>query len=141
MASILDYPAKGKVIEVRNGMIVFAPSNTTYHLELAGPAWTGAMNRPVEIFIRATARKIWTVPSGGNFVAPIWGTPRTLQGRVRLIDGQNLVVQAGMPVVVSLPTANSGIDLNNGALGVNSLINAMLMPGVSYELAPTASAV
>jgi hypothetical protein len=139
MASIWDYPAKGKVIEIRGSLIVFQPANTTYHLHLAGPAYAGPLNTPVELLIRANARKLWTVPSGGNFIAPITGTPRTIQGRVRYIEGQTIVVQAGVPVAITLPANESGVDLNNGALGVASMINAMVMPGVSYELAPAAA--
>ncbi len=134
MPSIQDFPAKGTVIEVRGPLIVFQPTNTTYHLHLAGPAYTGPLKTPIELLIRATARKIWTVPSGGNFVAPITGTPRTIQGHVRLIEGQTILVHAGVPIAITLPTNDSGIDLSVGAIGIASLINAMVMPGVSYEL-------
>lgn len=139
MASLWDYPAKGKVIEVRGSLIVFQPTNTTYHLYLAGGSYTGPLKSPVEILIRATARKMWTVPSGGNFIAPIMGTPRTIQGRVKFIEGQTIVVQAGVPVAITLPANDSGIDLSTGAIGIASLVNAMVMPGVSYELAAAAA--
>ena len=140
MPTLSDFPAKGKVIEIRTGQIVFAPTNTTSHLVLAG-AYTGPLKTPVEILIRATARKLWTVPSGGNFIAPITGTPRTMQGHVRFCEGQTIIVHAGVPVAITLPTNNSGVDLNNGPLGIGTLINAMVMPGVSFELAPSATAV
>jgi hypothetical protein len=139
MASIWDFPAKGKVIEVRGTMIVFQPTNTTYQLYLAGGPYNGPVKTPVEILIRANARKVWTVPSGGNFIAPIIGTPRTIQGRVRLIADQTIVLQAGVPVVLALPASDSAIDLNTGSIGVGSLIDAMVMPGVSYELAAAAA--
>jgi hypothetical protein len=139
MAGIWDFPARGKVIEVRGPLIVFQPTNTTYHLHLAGASYSGPLKTPVEILIRATARKIWTVPSGGNFIAPITGTPRTIQGRVRFIEGQTIIVQAGTPVAITLPVNDSGIDLSTGALGVGSLINAMVMPGVSFEFAGAAT--
>jgi len=139
MASIWDFPAKGKVIEVRGSLIVFHPANTTYDLYLAGDAYSGPLNTPVEILIRAKGRKLWTVPSGGNFIAPITGTPRTIQGRVRFIQDQTIVVQAGVPVAITLPANDSGIDLSTGAIGIGSLVNAMVMPGVSYELAGAAS--
>ncbi len=143
MPSIQDFPARGKVIEVRGPLIVFQPTNTTYHLYLAGPAYAGPLKTPVELLIRATARKIWTVPSGGNFVAPIRGTPRTIQGHVRLIEEQTIVVHAGVPIVITLPTNDSGIDLSTGAIGIASLVNAMVMPGVFYEpiASPTSAAV
>lgn len=143
MPTLADFPARGKVIEVRNGpsgpQIIFAPTNTTYHFYLAG-TYAGPLKTPVEILIRATGRKLWTVPSGGNFIAPISGTPRTIQGRVRLIEGQTIVVQAGVPVAITLPANDSGVDLNNGALGVGSQVNVMVMPGVSFELAAASAA-
>jgi hypothetical protein len=139
MASIWDFPAKGKVIEIKGSLIVFQPANTTYHLYLAGGPYNGPLKTPVEILIRAYARKLWTVPSGGNFVAPIMGTPRTIQGRVRFVDGQTIIVQAGVPVAIALPANDSGVDLNCGALGVGSLVNVMVMPGVSFELAGAVS--
>jgi hypothetical protein len=140
MPSLSDFPAKGKVIEVRSGQIVFAPTNTTYHLVLAG-SYAGPLKTPVEILIRATARKLWTVPSGGNFIAPITGTPRTLQGHVRFCEGQIIVVHAGVPIAITLPANNSGVDLNDGPLAIGTLINAMVMPGVSFELASTVAQV
>lgn len=133
MPSTRDFPAKGKVIEAKGSLIVFQPSGTTYHLHLAGSAYAGPLNTPVEILIKATGRKLWTVPSGGNFIAPITGTPRTIQGRVKFAENQTIVVQAGTPVIIELPAAESGVDLNNGALGVGSLVNVMVMPGISYE--------
>jgi len=144
MPSLSDFPAKGKVIDIRNGpngpQIAFSPSGTTYTLLLSG-SYNGPMKSPVEILIRASGRKVWTVPSGGNFIAPINGTPRTIQGRVKFIQDQTIVVQAGVPVAITLPANDSGIDLSTGAIGIGSRVNAMVMPGVSFELAPaTASA-
>src|SRR6476469_7510792 len=121
MPSPADFPARGKVLDVRDTqdgrLVTFQPQGTNYemHLLADGPVDV-PLNKPVELRIRVQARKVYTVPSGGNFVAPIFGPPRTIQGRVRWADesGQRLVVHAGVPVWVDLPPADSGIDLDVG---------------------------
>ena len=97
MAIAIDFNARGKITEKRGtSTVVFKPSGTNYELHLEGPGYEGPMNVPVELVITVQARKLWTIPSGGNFIEPIFGKPRTIQGRVKAIEGQTLVVQAGI---------------------------------------------
>ncbi len=127
--------AQGKVTGTRNGLVVFVPANTAYELHLAAPGYSGPMNTLVNGIVRVTARKAYTVPSGGNFISPIYGTPRTIQGRVRSVDGNALVVQAGLPVHVTMPSETSAVELANGAITAGSLINVVALPGATFELA------
>jgi len=137
MASVTtDFSARGKVIGVEPGWIVFQPSNTNYEWRLTAPAaggWSGARNKPVELVIRAAARKVYTVPTGGNFVQPIFGPPRIVQGRVKHVDGNTIVVHAAVPFVVTLPQADSGIDLNAGAIQVGQMVNVTIVPEATFE--------
>jgi hypothetical protein len=73
MPSPTDFPARGKIIEVRDAIVIFQPSNTNYqlHLEFADDAKPQVSAQPIECFIRVEARKVYTVPSGGNFIQPI----------------------------------------------------------------------
>jgi hypothetical protein len=127
--------AHGKVTAAIDGLIKFVPANTTYALHLAAPNYAGPLNTPVDGVIGVTARKAYTVPSGGNFITPIYGSPRIIQGRVRAVDGNTIVVQAGAPVHVRLPDESSGVELANGAIGVGSLVNVVALPGATFELA------
>src|SRR5690348_13729162 len=135
MPSLNDFPARGRLTEKRERGVVFKPTGTTYEmfLETSAP-YDGPLNQLVEALLRAAARKVYTVPSGGNFVAPIFGPPRTIQGRVKLIDGNQLVVHAGTTFVIELPARDSAIDLNNGGVAVGALVNVMALPGVTFEL-------
>jgi hypothetical protein len=63
-----------------------------------------------------------------------------VQGRIKFLDNQMMVVQAGVPVVVKLPTDDSAYDLNNGPLTVGCLVNATLMPGVAFQPAAVGAA-
>ena len=136
MPTETDFPARAKVTDVRNGLLVLTPINTNYQLHLASPAgrpYAGARDQWIDGIIRAAARKVMTVPSGGNFIAPIFGPPRTIQGRVRHLTDRLLVLQAGVPVVVSLPASDSAIDLAQGGIRVGSLVNVMALPGATFE--------
>jgi hypothetical protein len=137
MNTVTESAAKGKITEVRQNVIVFCPNNTTYQLHLVSEdaPYAGKLNEPVEIIIKGVARKVWTVVSGGNFISPIFGPPRIVQGRVRYADEQSLVVQAGALINVQLPESDSAIDLTNGPITVGSLVNVTVMPGATFHIA------
>jgi hypothetical protein len=132
-----ELTAKGRILRTDGEYVVFAPAGTNYqlHLKPANAATAAAAKDvPVRLRIRATGRKLLTVPSGGNFVAPIFGTPKTFQGRVRAISGSTLTLHAGVTVEVQLPGDDHAIDLNNGAITVGQMVNVIVHPGVTAEL-------
>jgi hypothetical protein len=125
--------ARGKVTAARDGVVLFAPSGTNYELHLAAPGYAGPVGSLTEGIVRVTARKIWTVSSGGNFISPIFGPPRIIQGRVRAMDERSMVVQAGAPIVVELPDLPDIIDLANGPIRVGALVNVTALPGARFD--------
>ena len=133
------FATRGKVTAVKEGMVHFAPAGTNYELHLAAPGSAGTVGASTQGVIHLVARKVWTVPSGGNFIAPIFGTPRTVQGMIRAIGERSIVVHAGVPMVVELPAAESGYDLANGALRVGAMVNVMAMPGARFEASAPAA--
>lgn len=136
MPSSTDFPARGRVIRVDDDAVIFAPVNTSYELKLlTAGGYDGPVNTLIDAYIRGTVRKLWTVASGGNFITPIQGPARIVQGRIKYLDSKTMVVQAGAPVIVELPTADSAFDLNSGALSVGSLVNCTILPGASFQLA------
>ena len=141
--SSTDFPSRGNLVRAEPGGVVFNPVSTNYEIKLASPApYAGPPAGRVDGRVRATARKLWTIASGGNFVAPIFGPPRIVQGRVRYLDQTTMVVQCGLSVIVSLPTSDSAFDLTSGPLALGALVNVTLLPGATFELvtAPTAAA-
>lgn len=134
MAQLTDFPARGNVTKAQDLLVVFNPTGTNYELHLAvDEVYSGPVNKPILGVVRVTARKVYTVPSGGNFIAPIFGPPRTLQGRVLHLEEKGMVIQAGLPVVVDLPTAESAIDLDNGQITVGTMVNVVAMPGARFS--------
>ena len=135
MPSPSDFPTRGKVTAVQDGQVTFIPRDTTYEMFLkTAKPYTGPVNAPVDALIRLSARKVYTVPSGGNFITPIFGPPKIVQGRVRYLDERLLVVQAGAKVIVELPGGDSAIDLGNGAITINTMVNVVALPGAMFEL-------
>ena len=96
--------------------------------------YDGPIDEPLEAVLRVSARKVYTVPSGGNFISPIFGPPRIVQGRVKYADESRAIVHAGATFVVDLPPADSAIDLDNGRIAVGSMINVIALPGATIEL-------
>jgi len=138
----LSHATKGKVIAVNGSMVVFRPHNSTYelHLQAAGGTYAGPVDQPIDAVIRGTARKVYTVPSGGLFVTPIMGPPRIIQGRVKdLVEGE-LSVSSGTILNVTLPTTKGAVEMANGAIADGTLVNVVLQPGATLELASSANA-
>jgi len=140
MPTMGDYPATGKVTGLKNGLVAFSPRDTNYDLHLIG-AYSGVLGAQVKAYVRGKVRKLWTVPSGGNFVTPIFGTPRIVQGRIRHIDGNFVVIRAGLDIIIELPAADDALDLANGGLALGAMINVTLLPGATFELAQETAAV
>jgi hypothetical protein len=136
MSAPTDFPSRGKIIAIEGRTVVFAPENTNYELRLEaeGPLDGVHVGVITTAIIRLSARKLWTVPSGGNFIEPIFGPPRKVQGRIRYLDDDRMVVQAGTPIVVALPADPSAYDLVRGPLAVGSIVNVSVLPGATFAL-------
>lgn len=78
-------------------------ANTSYDLHLlpTGPVKAEPGDK-VFGTISARARRVDIVPSGGQYVEPVMGRPRRVQGRVVAREGDKIVVDAGVPIHCSL---------------------------------------
>jgi hypothetical protein len=134
MASMIEHPARGKVTALVGDRVEFSPAGTTYTLHLAadGGRYDGPLGTPVSGFVRVKARKLYSVPSGGNFIQPITGEPRIVQGRVMAIAENQLVLRAGTHVLVDLPADDAALDLANGEVRVGGMVNVVCYPGATF---------
>lgn len=135
MSKTAELSVKGTILRLDGGRVVFHPLNTNYELHLESAADHSAfVGKNVHGLARVKARKIYGVPSGGNFIQPVLGTPRIIQGRVLTLDATTLTMKAGGAIfVVELPTGLDTIDLHHGAIGANSLVNVVALPGATFE--------
>lgn len=127
------FKAKGRLLKNEAGTMIFQPAGTTYELHLRPVGAVGEIGALVSGTIRAQARKMYTVPSGGLFVAPILGMPKTFQGRVRETGHGYVVIRCGVFVRIELPQDGGAIELANGNVTVGTLVNVICFPGASFE--------
>ena len=131
----LDHATKGDVIAVNGSAVVFQPLNTTYNLHLQPAGGTAPVAGPLAAVVRATARKVYTVPSGGLFVSPIMGVPKILQGRVIAAAGGYITLDCGVIINIKLPTIAGSVDMARGPISVGSLVNVVATAGTTLEQA------
>lgn len=83
--------------------IKFVVPNTSYELHLVPttPVSVEAGKRIIGI-IRAQARRVDIVQTGGRYVEPVFGRPRRVQGTIVKIGESAIVVDAGVPIHCSL---------------------------------------
>ncbi len=97
--------ARGTLLEVvaatpmKAGYVKFGVPNTSYELHLVpiGPVTAKVGKRMLGI-IKAQARRIDITQTGGQFVEPVFGRPRRVQGTIVAIKDGAIVVDAGVPI-------------------------------------------
>jgi hypothetical protein len=73
--------------------------NTSYELHLLPTAEVKTQpGKRLIGTIRAQARRMDVVQTGGQYIEPVMGRPRRVQGTVIAIAGDAVVVDAGVPV-------------------------------------------
>jgi hypothetical protein len=93
------YEGEVPATETKAGMICISVPNTTYQIHLvASGAVDGEVGKRIVGTIRARARRIDEVKTGGKFVEPVMGRPRRVQGRIVAVEGDAVVVDAGVPI-------------------------------------------
>lgn len=96
--------ARGVLVGTGPALVKISFPNTSYELHLVteGAIPTEPGKRILGV-IRAQARRIDVVRTGGRYVEPLAGRPRRVQGTVIAVDAAAnvVVVDAGMPVHVT----------------------------------------
>lgn len=111
--------AKFIVDAIADGMITLkTPGNNyrnTFKVNAAGPL--PAPGEPIHGIILAPAWKVEQVSLGGNYVEPLYGRPRRMQGTVMEVNAaaNTLTVKTPYPVVVKLPPRYKAADFPVGS--------------------------
>ncbi|MDX2117572.1 MAG: hypothetical protein SFY96_05240 [Planctomycetota bacterium] len=88
------------------GHIVFGVPNTNYelHLQPTQNVQPAGIDKRLIGSIKAQARRLDLVRTGGRYIEPVFGRPRRVQGSVVSVDSaQNVVVvNAGVPIALTL---------------------------------------
>ncbi|MGC9260305.1 MAG: hypothetical protein ACP5I8_09570 [Phycisphaerae bacterium] len=106
------------VESIENDLLTLKAPNANYRNTFkCSSAGDTAVGRRITGEIHAAARKIEAVSQGGNYVEPLFGRPRRMQGLVlRQNPGNNLLlVQTGYKVTVRLPPQQTAADYPVGS--------------------------
>lgn len=103
--------------------------NTSYILYLL-PTGPVSVEPGDKVFgtISARARRVDVVPSGGQFVEPVIGRPRRVQGRVVAKEGDKIVVDAGVPIHCLLTDGRQHV----GDFHVGDMVSFDVLDGASF---------
>ena len=84
------------------GFLKITIPNTNYELHLypVNPP-RAAVGKRIIGEIRARARRIDVVETGGQYIEPVYGRPRRVQGTVIAVNTDAIVVDAGVPVHIT----------------------------------------
>lgn len=79
--------------------------------------------------IRAEARRIDSIGTGGGFIDPVYGTPTRIAGRVAEAspNDNTITVLTPAPFVIKVPHAQSAAEFAEG-----DVVTMNLLPGASF---------
>lgn len=124
---------------VQDNIVTLAVAGANYRnsFQLAGDTKL-QVGQTVRGTIHAPAWKIDRVELGGNYVEPLYGRPRRMQGTISAVDaaGNELTVQVGYEVTVKLPDRYRAADY---AVGTRVGWDNLEIP--RFALAPAAAPV
>ena len=107
------------VDHVANGQVTLRTPTLNYRNTFAIAPETAAALKPgahVRGTIHAPAWKVDRVELGGNYVEPLYGRPRRMQGTILAVNPQTneLTVQVGYEATVRLPERYQAADYHRG---------------------------
>jgi len=107
----------GVLAEKSDDRVIISLPETCYefHLNVYKPVTTPVGKR-ITGTIRAQARRIDVVKTGGRYIEPVNGRPRRVQGVITAIDAseRTVTVDAGVPIVCKVDARQAPGDFNVG---------------------------
>lgn len=105
--------------------------NTSYDLHLVptGPVGAALGKRVIGV-VRARARRVDVVGTGGRYVEPVYGRPQRVQGTVIGADASanTITVQAGVPIVCELTDPRQ----KAGQFEIGAFVSFDVLEGASF---------
>jgi hypothetical protein len=124
--------ARAVLLENGDDRVVLGFRETEYRMHLGVlKRVSQTEGKRVKGVIRATARRIDRVGTGGKYVEPVYGPPRRVAGRVVAVDAEanTITVDAGMPLVMTVGAPQQrATDFEAGAF-----VTMNVMPGATFS--------
>ena len=122
--------ARGVLAQTGDDRIVLSVPGTDYQLHLKVlQAPRAAVGKRLIGTIRATARRVDVVHTGGRYIEPVYGRPRRVQGQIVATDlgASTITVHAGVPIVCAL-----GAGQRAEAFKVGDFVSFDVMAGATF---------
>ncbi|MSR41577.1 MAG: hypothetical protein EXS10_06720 [Phycisphaerales bacterium] len=124
---------RATLLRAADGRVVIRPLSTEYEISFELPksvACPVEAGHRIEGSIHARAQKMHLAQAGGEFIEPLVGSPRIVQGKIRQIDvaANALLIEAIIPMWMTLAEGQSASSM---ALG--TLVNFYVEPGAIFQ--------
>lgn len=125
--------ARGVLVEASASKVVVSFPASDYQLHLAPERpVTSAVGKRVLGIIKGQARRIDALKSGGQFVEPVMGRPRIVQGRVVEVNTSangpgTVTVACPMPIVLKVGELQRAEQFK-----VGDLVTTHVLPGATF---------
>ncbi len=128
--------ARGILAEVvgptatKQGYLKISIPNTSYemHLYPVNPPRAQVGKRIIGE-VRARARRIDVVQTGGQYIEPVYGRPRRVQGTVIAVTSDAIVIDAGVPIHMTPTDARQ----KPSDFQVDQFVACDVMEGATFE--------
>lgn len=122
--------ARAVLHDANDDTVVLAVPGTDYLLRLSVyKAPSTPIGKRILGTVRAQARRIDVVRTGGRYIEPVYGPPRRIQGEIVAVDpaNQTITVHAGVPVVCKTDGRQRA-----DAFKVGDFVAFDVLPGASF---------
>lgn len=123
--------ARGTLAAATRDSITLRIPGTEYRLELVVSELPGTpIEKKLSGIIRAQARRVDVVKSGGRYVEPIFGRPRRVQGAVIAANtsDNSITVDAGVPIICTLTDPRQRAE----QFQIGDFVSFDVMPGTRF---------
>ena len=122
--------AEFKLVHLDAGVGTFAVPGTGYRLELQVPEGCDApIGRRIRGRVRGQALRMHRTGAGGNFIEPLDGRPRIVQGTVLAIDptANEVLLDLVVPIRLEMFEGQSA-----GEFATGEMVNFYMHPGATF---------
>jgi hypothetical protein len=119
-----------RVAATGDGVAEFTVPGTQYNLHLAVDAgFEAAVGHRIKGRVHGRALRMHRAGAGGNFIEPLQGRPRIVQGTVLAIDpaANEVILDLVVPVRIAMQTGQSATAFSTG-----DVVNFYMEPGTRF---------
>lgn len=123
-----------RVASIADGLAEFTVPGTQYRLHLVVDAdFAATVGQRVRGRVHGQAQRMHRAGAGGNFIEPLQGRPRIVQGTVLAVDptADEVILDLVVPVRIAVQSGQSATAFTTG-----DVVNFYMEPGTRFTALP-----